>query len=462
MTDIQNTDIQKANKRISVDNFAIVIQNTRMINNKYFIIVGKNVITSLDYENHNSINIILEKTTVIVDQCYNNNILLFLTEDFELYYFNIYPITTYKKTIKSINSKYTIKINPLIFPIDIDIKSMITNNSNFALTIYYNDIVIVIGDYVFIFDTNLFTLTDISYNKDYEAKQITFNPEEQYLLLNYLHDGFLNMFNVSKVNNNITYQCKQFKIFYNKDNKDNKDKKYTRFPFDINTICNKLIIIDSENKIKITNLEQYINIDTCNIDSCNVDNLWEYINIPYEDPNKEFPISTNIHDGLIYVATYKNIYYCNVEDYNSTPSKWIKMDVYDVKDIMQTIGDKYEPNFLYTLKQKKQIDIIDSSNDNDDNDDMYEIYDDNIPIMWSRIKSWPYNKNSLLAISFDCNIHKIVFNEKTKLMCIVRTYIGAYIGSYINNIDNVRENLSKFTINNKYIIDVKPTQILTN
>ena len=125
------------------------------------------------------------------------------------------------------------------------------------------------------------------------------------------------------------------------------------------------------------------------------------------------------------------------------------MDVYDVKDIMQTIGDKYKPEFLYTLKQKKKLDSIDSSNDSS-NDDMYEIYDDNIPIMWSGIKSCVYNKNSLFAVSFDFSIHKIVFNEKTKLMCLVRTYIGA--DTSINHTQNF---LSQFTILDKYIIDVK-------
>lgn len=283
-------------------------------------------------------------------------------------------------------------------------------------------------------------------------KQITLNPEEQYLFLSYVNCGFINMFNVSTVDK--TYQCKQFKIL------DNKINKSIQFSFDINPICNKLIAIDNENKIKITNLEQHINIDSCNIESCDIDNLWEYINIPYEDPIKEFPIGTTIYDGRIYIATYKNIYYCNLEDYNSTPSKWIKMDIYDVKDIMQTIGDKYEPEFLYTLKQKKKLDSIDSSIDssndssNDDDDDMYEIYDDNIPIIWSGIKSYVYNKNSLFAVSFDFSIYKIVFNEKTKLMCLVRTYIGADI-----NINNIQKFLSQFTILDKYIIDVKEIQI---
>jgi hypothetical protein len=120
---------------------------------------------------------------------------------------------------------------------------------------------------------------------------------------------------------------------------------------------------------------------------------------------------------------------------------------------MQTISDKYEPKFLYTLKQKKKLDSIDSSSDSSSdssNDDMYEIYDDNIPIVWSGIKSYVYNKNSLFAVSFDFSIHKIVFNEKTKLMCLVRTYIGA--DTSINHTQNF---LSQFTILDKYIIDVK-------
>ena len=47
------------------------------------------------------------------------------------------------------------------------------------------------------------------------------------------------------------------------------------------------------------------------------------------------------------------------------------MDIYDVKDIMQTIGDKYKPEFLYTLKQKKKLDSIDSSNDSSNDDASY-------------------------------------------------------------------------------------------
>jgi len=448
MTDIQKEDTKKEDtnivecvkkeikKRISYDCFNILIRNDNIVDNKYFMGIN-NIITYLDYENNNSININFQLE--ILDRCYNNNILLFLTADNELYYFNIKALTAYKKTIKVINAKI-FQFKPLIFPIDI--KSMLASTCKFAMTIYNNDIVIVIEDYVFIFNTKLFTLTDISYNKAYEQKQITLNPEEQYLFINYFYSNFINMFNVSTLDK--TYQCKQFKIL------DNKIKKSIQFSFYINSRCNKLITIDNENKIKITNLEQHINIDSCNIESRDIDKLWEYIDIPYEDPIKEFPISTTIYDGQIYIATYKNIYYCNLEDYNSTPDKWIKMDVYDVKDIMQTISDKYEPKFLYTLKQKKKLDSSDSSNDDHNDDDIYDIYDDNIPIMWSGVKSCVYNKNSLFAISFDYAIHKIVFNEKTKLMCLVRTYIGAD-----TSINHTQKFLSQFTILDKYIIDVK-------
>jgi hypothetical protein len=143
MTDIQKADIQKAdiqivecvkkeiNKRISYDYFNIMIRNDNIIDNK-FITGINNIITYLDYENNNTFNINLQEHLKILEKCYNNNILLFVTAECEFYYFDIKPLTTYKKTIKAINAKYIFQIKPLIFPIDI--KSMLNSTNKFAMT----------------------------------------------------------------------------------------------------------------------------------------------------------------------------------------------------------------------------------------------------------------------------------------------------------------------------------------
>lgn len=312
------------------------------------------------------------------------------------------------------------------------------NDNMITISNYMDDkFLIVINNSTFIYDFECEYLLDISYNPDYCDDKFVIDYENYNVICRNMPDNgsyiskiVTNPYDVTKK----TYQCKKLSNFetvmFCHSSKLNKI---------VNVITNK---DDNKKYVYIANIDEMINSEIKSYKSTDTsfNEIWTLLNIPYEDPEREFIIYTSICIDTIFIQTYKNIYYStiNVDDYKLQFANlvWNKIKVLKIT----------ESNLISDLDVKFKINILDESKLES------RIYDDNLSIIWNSLY-FSKNDEALFAITIDSRIFQICFDNEINELVAQELYIADL--KIINDITLYRIYMSRLTIDNKYVIDIE-------
>jgi hypothetical protein len=283
-----------------------------------------------------------------------------------------------------------------------------------------NTFLIIINEYVLLYNPITNTHWDISYNESNAVTKMTITRDIDHIIV---HSKQYQTCIIKFITMNSNYECKTL----------NMDSTIETFTF---LSKYNFIACVKNNKCYIGLLDVIVNNPKVNF-NCK----WFETIIPFEDPEREFIIDIQIYNRILIVQTYKNIYAAvAISHEGGIPIKPSNL-IWNKVIVKPSIAK------IYPIDIKFNLNII--------KDDHLEEFDSNINILWCSLLPPVQNKNSdsidnIFAVTMNCNIYQIIykgnntFEAEHVFMSEMKPIIDKNLGDLI----------SKYIFLDKYLITV--------